>query len=65
MVPKIRMARQTSAVMTGRSMKMRERFMTAPRSSLAGVDRLDLRAGEEAQLAVGDDGVSGRDALCR
>jgi len=44
------MAKQMSAVMTGRSMKRR-------------VHELHLGAGKEAQLAVGDDGIAGRDAL--
>ncbi len=55
----------TSAVITGRSMKMREMFMGLQLLGidLAGRNGLDARAGKEAQLAVGDHRLSGRDAL--
>ena len=59
------MANVTSAVMTGRSMKMREKFMrTAP--LLLHACRLlgcrhdgDTRAREQPQLAVGDHRFAG------
>src|SRR6267142_896292 len=54
------MANVTSAVITGRSMKMRERFMSKRlRVYLTGRNRFDVRAGEEPQLAIGDDRLSG------